>query len=111
MSAHPRPPHLCARCVLASGAIVTAIIASFAYLPLDLGRLFTLDAAHDLAGFFFSFFPPDLSSPYVVKVARASLETLAVSAVGTAIAAAFGVVLALPASGRHGDTWRRGTRF
>ena len=111
MSAHPRALHLCARCLLASAAIATGIIASFAYLPLDLGRLFTLDAAHDLGGFFFSFFPPDLSSAYVAKVGTASLETLAVSAVGTAIAAAFGVVLALPASGRHGETWRRGTRF
>lgn len=97
--------------MIATGAILTLIVASFLYLPLDLGRLFTADAAQELLRFGLSFFPPDLSRGYAVKVASASLETLAVSAVGTALAAGFGVVLALPASGRYGNASRRCTRF
>jgi phosphonate transport system permease protein len=96
---------------LVTGAIAAAIGASFAYLPLDLARLFTVDSARELGRFFFSFFPPDVSSNYLAKVGSASLETLAVSAVGTALAAALGLVLALPASGRYGHAIRRATRF
>lgn len=103
--------HLCVRCILVLIAIAMAIVGSFVYLPLDLGRLLTLDATRELAGFFLSFFPPDLSRAYVAKVGSAALETLAVSAVGTGVAAAFGLFLALPASGRHGNAFRRGTRF
>jgi len=88
-----------------------AIVASFAYLPLDLGRLLSLDAIRELGTFFLSFFPPDVSPGYIAKTSQASLETLAVSAVGTALAAAGGLLLALPASGRYGDAMRRCTRF
>ena len=109
----PRRPalRLCARCLFITGGLVAAIVASFAYLPLDLGRLFTLDAARELAGFFLSFFPPDVTRGYLAKVGTASLETLAVSAVGTALAAAGGLILALPASGRYGGVLRGCTRF
>ena len=103
--------HLCTRCVLVVTALATAIVASFIDLPLDLGRLFTLDAAHELGRYFLSFFPPDVSTGYLAKVASASLETLAVSAVGTTLAAACALALALPASGRYGVTMRRCTRF
>lgn len=107
----PEALHLCARCIVAMAAIAVAIVGSFVYLSLDLGRLFTLDAMHELTAFFLSFFPPDLSRAYMGKVGSAALETLAVSAVGTAIAAAFGLFLALPASGRYGSALRRCTRF
>src|SRR5215475_2607892 len=106
-----RPPLLCARCLLVTAALAAAIVASFAYLPLDLARLFTVDAARELGRFFLSFFPPDVSSNYRAKVGRASLETLAVSAVGTALAAVCGLALALTASGRYGNVTRRCTRF
>jgi phosphonate transport system permease protein len=103
--------HLCARCLLAVAALAAAVVASFLYLPLDLGRLFTMDAARELGRFFLSFFPPDMSKGYVAKVGSATLETLAVSAVGTSLAAACGLALALPASGRYGNVVRRCTRF
>ena len=102
---------VCTRCMLVIAALAIAIAASFAYLPLDLARLFTADAARELGRFFVSFFPPDVSSGYLAKVARASLETLAVSAVGTALAAALGLLLALPAAGRYGNALRRATRL
>jgi phosphonate transport system permease protein len=44
------------------------------------------------------FFPPDLSAVFVRKVAWAAWETLAMSALGTAIAAVLGLALAVPAS-------------
>lgn len=110
-ASHASAIQVCTRCVLALAALAAAIVASFAYLPLDLGRLFTLDAARELGRFFVSFLPPDTSSGYVAKVARASLETLAISAVGTALAAAGGVLLALPAAGRYGNALRRATRL
>ena len=110
-ASRPYALRLCARCLLAVAAVATAIVASFVYLPLDLGRLLGMDAALELGRFFLSFFPPDVSSRYLAKVAQASLETLAVSAVGTALAAAIGLVFALPASGRYGNVLRRCTRF
>ena len=112
MSAYrPHARRLCARCLFVVAAVAAAIVASFVYLPLDLGRLLSLDAALELGRYFLSFFPPDVSGGYVAKVASASLETLAVSAVGTALAAAVGLGLALPASGRYGNVMRRCTRF
>jgi phosphonate transport system permease protein len=107
----PRALRPCARCLFAVAASAAALAASFVYLPLDLGRLFTADAARELGSFFLSFFPPDVSSGYLAKTAKASLETLAVSAVSTALAAAFGLALALPASGRHGSVLRRCMRL
>lgn len=107
----PYALRLCARCLFVVAAVVTASIASFAYLPLGLGRLLAVDAALELGRFFVSFFPPQVSGGYLAKVGSASLETLAVSAVGTAFAAAIGLALALPASGRYGNLMRRCTRF
>jgi len=107
----PDAMRLCVRCLFAGAALATAVVASFAYLQLDLGRLVTPDAARELTGFFLSFFPPAVSSSYLAKVGSASLETLAVSAVGTSLAAAFGLALALPASGRYGKATLRCTRF
>ena len=102
---------LCSRCLFTAAAIVALIVASFAYLPLDLPRLFTLDAARELGRFFVSFFPPDLSHAYLAKIGNAALETLAVSAIATLLAAAAGMVLALPASGRYGKSAQAATRF
>jgi phosphonate transport system permease protein len=44
------------------------------------------------------FFPPDLSPVFVNKVAWAAWETLAMSALGTVMAALLGLALAVPAS-------------
>jgi phosphonate transport system permease protein len=46
--------------------------------------------------FIVSFFPLDLSSDWLAQVARGSWETLAISAIGTLLAALFGLLLALP---------------
>lgn len=92
----------CATCWLTAAAVVLVVAASFAYLSLGLEQLLTAEAWRYMGEFFFSFFPPDLSNDFLLKVGKGSLETLAISSVGTLLAALLGLVLALPASGRHG---------
>jgi phosphonate transport system permease protein len=57
-----------------------------------------MEAARSMGRFVAEFFPPDLSPVFVNKVAWAAWETLAMSALGTAIAAVLGLALAVPAS-------------
>jgi len=102
---------LCLKCLLTLLAVAIAVAASFAYLSLDLGRLFSADTAGEMLRFLLDFFPPELSSGFLAKTATSMLETLAVSAVGTLCAAVLGFALALPASGMFGDVLRPLARF
>jgi phosphonate transport system permease protein len=56
-----------------------------------------------MARFAAEFFPPDLQPGFVRQVLAATWETLAMSALGTVLAAALGLALALPASRLHAD--------
>lgn len=87
---------------LALAALLAAVWASFAYLSLDLASLLTADARSQMGRYVVSFFPPDLSREYLARIGNGTLETIAISAIGTALAAVMGLVLALPASGRFG---------
>jgi phosphonate transport system permease protein len=91
-------------------AMASLVVASFWTLPIKWGELFTADAARTTVEFLRGFAPPETSAPFLSKMAWASLETLSMSAIGTAIAAAFGIVFALPASGRFGPAARLATR-
>jgi ABC-type phosphate/phosphonate transport system, permease component len=102
MANKTKAAQLCMSCLLTLIAVAAVVSASFAYLSLNLGRLFSMDAAGEMLRFLQSFFPPDLSAGFLARTARGMLETLAMSAVGTLCAAVLGLVLALPASGRHG---------
>ena len=51
-----------------------------------------------MAKFFNELLSPNLSSIFLSKILVASLETIAMSAVGTLVAAVLGILLALPAS-------------
>lgn len=93
---------LCLSCVITLVIAALVVVASFAYLSLGLERLFSLEAGGQMLDFFLSFFPPDLSAVHLRKTAWAAVETLAVSAVGTLLAAVGGLLLCLPASGRYG---------
>ncbi len=86
--------------VLAGCAAATA--ASFAYLGADFIALLSGESARQMAKFAVGFFPPDLSAEFLRRVGRGAAETLAISALGTLLAALAGVVLALPAAGRWG---------
>jgi phosphonate transport system permease protein len=98
----------CTACWFTLGLLLL-IIASFWSLALQWSAFFSADAAASMSRFVKEFFPPDLSPTFLKKVAIASLETLAMSALGTLLAAIFGLALALPASRKHeGDTaWSR----
>jgi phosphonate transport system permease protein len=97
------PPLFDARCQACwfSLGLVVLVAASFWTLDLQWAAFFSTDALQAMGRFVGEFFPPDFSASFLRKVAWASAETLAMSALGTLIAAAFGLALALPASRTH----------
>lgn len=84
--------------------LLAAMTGSFVYLALDVRQLFSADSAAQMWKYCVQFFPPDLSTEYMAQAWRGTLETIAISAVGTLLAAIFGMLLALPGSGRFGLT-------
>jgi phosphonate transport system permease protein len=105
------PPPRCVRCWVASALVLAAVVASFAYLSIDYGALFTAESIGLMGKFIAEFFPPDFSSAFLARTAWGALQTLAVSALGTLLAAMGAAALALPASGRSGLLARQGCRF
>ena len=96
----------CKACWFTVG-IVLLVALSFWSLDLQWRAFFSADAGRSMGRFAAEFFPPDLSAAFVRKVVAASAETLAMSALGTLLAAFFGMLLALPASRTHeGDAAR-----
>jgi len=96
----------CKACWFTVG-IVLLVALSFWSLDLQWRAFFSAHAGRSMGRFAAEFFPPDLSAAFVRKVVAASAETLAMSALGTLLAAFFGVLLALPASRTHeGDAAR-----
>ena len=91
--------------------VLAAVVASFAYLAVDWLAVVRGDAPRLMVRFVAEFFPPDLSAGFLRKTAWAALETLAVSSLGTVLAALAGALLALPASGRLGAFARPAARF
>jgi len=89
------------------GAWVIAALASGYFLGLPMGELFSAKAARDMGSFIASMFPPDLDRTFLLSIGPAVIETLAVSVLGTAIAAVLGICLAYPAAqhlhARSGD--------
>jgi len=90
----------CRLCWFVAGLVVLTV-ASFWTLDLQWHQFLSSAALVSMARFAAEFFPPDLSAPFVAKVTRAAWETLAMSALGTTLAAALGLALALPASRMH----------
>jgi len=82
--------------------IGAAVLASFAYLSLDLGALSSADSLWQMGAYVQRFLEPDLSTKHLTTIGRGALETLAMSALGTLLAAVFGLLLALPSAGRFG---------
>ena len=70
--------------------------ASFWLLSIDWSALFSRDALQSMGSFVAGFFSPDLSAAWLRKVAQGVWETLAISVIGTLLAAAAGLLLALP---------------
>jgi phosphonate transport system permease protein len=105
------PPLFDARCracwfVVAALALV---IASFWSLDLQWSRFLSADALRRMGRFAAELLSPNLDAPFLRKLLPAALETLAMSIVGTLLAAVGGLLLALPASKLHADDkarWR-----
>lgn len=97
------PPLFNARCQACwfVAAVLLLVLASFWTLQLKWGEFLSLDALRSMGRFLAEFFPPDTSPAFVRKVLLGAWETLAMSALGTALAAAAGLLLALPASRIH----------
>jgi phosphonate transport system permease protein len=97
------PPLFHARCQACwfVAAVLLLVLASFWTLQLKWGEFLSLDALRSMGRFLAEFFPPDTSPAFVRKVLLGAWETLAMSALGTALAAAAGLLLALPASRLH----------
>ncbi|MES2740383.1 MAG: phosphonate ABC transporter, permease protein PhnE [Pseudomonadota bacterium] len=111
--AHGAPPAPPARrwSGWALGLILAALVAaSFASLPLRWAAFFTPQAARGTLEFLAGFAPPDLAPRFLRKTAWATLETLSMSALGTLLAAAAGLLMALPAAGRFGAGARAASR-
>lgn len=107
----PAPPLIRLSTLLLLLALLALAVASFATLPLQWSALFTADAARTTGEFLRGFSPPDMSPAFLNKTVLACVETLSMSALGTAIAVLFGIALALPASGRFGNMARGATRL
>lgn len=107
-----RPP--VSPAVWIAAASVALAAASFWSLDLRLGELLGAGALASMGRFAREFFPPDTSSAFLWRVLGAAWETVAMSALGTLLAAAGGLVLALPAARTHAEDparWRAPTRL
>lgn len=105
------PPLFNARCKVCwfLAGLGLLVLASFWSLNLRWSAFFSMEALHSMGRFASEFFPPDLSPEFVRKVVIGSWETLAMSALGTLLAAVAGLALALPAARMHVDdaAWSR----
>ncbi len=91
--------------------LLAAAIASFIYLGIDLGALFGGDSLSQMGRYASGFLHPDFSTPHLNAIFQGALETLAMSAIGTLLAALLGLLLALPAAGRFGWLAASGSRL
>ncbi|WP_342119662.1 phosphonate ABC transporter, permease protein PhnE [Pseudoduganella sp. OTU4001] len=110
MSHMPAPPPRSWSGWLFSAALLVLVVASFATLSLKLGELFTLEAMHSMGNFLAGFTPPEMAGGFLRKTAIATIETLAMSALGTLLAVAGGLLLAIPGAGRFGRAPRAAVR-
>lgn len=99
--------------MLLLGMVVLAV-GSFIEVGVDWGKLFSLDAAQRMGRFLGEMANPAREPAFLARLGVATLETLAMSAVGTLLAAMLGLLLALPASrvpGQPASLWLAPTRW
>ncbi|CAN7404810.1 phosphonate ABC transporter, permease protein PhnE [Duganella sp. LjRoot269] len=102
----PKPPARDWTVLSLMALLAVLIAASFATLPLKWREFFTAEAVNSTIELLAGFAPPDLSAPFLVKTGWATIETMAMSALGTLLAVIAGLAFSLPASGRFGKTPR-----
>lgn len=104
MRSQPKaPPIFDARCRACwfTALLMTLIVVSFWSLNLDWRAFFSAEAGDSMLRFVREFFPPDLSTAFLIKVGIGAGETFAMSLLGTFLAMVLGVFIALPASTLH----------
>lgn len=98
------PPPLfgarCKACWLVAGVLVLVVL-SFLTLDLKWAQFLSSDALRKMARFVGELLHPTGEAAFLQKLLKATLETLAMSALGTLIASVSGLLLALPASHTH----------
>jgi phosphonate transport system permease protein len=90
----------CTVCWILLG-MLALIVVSFASLDLQLGRLFSVEAAQRMGKFVGELLSPSVDVGFLKRLGIASLETLAMSALGTLLALILGLLLAVPASRKY----------
>jgi phosphonate transport system permease protein len=97
------PPIFSLRCTVCwiLLAMIVLIVVSFASLDMQLGRLFSVEAAQRMGKFVGELLSPSVDATFLKRLAIASLETLAMSALGTLLALIMGLLLAVPASRKY----------
>ncbi|MGM3387513.1 phosphonate ABC transporter, permease protein PhnE [Stutzerimonas stutzeri] len=91
--------------------LLLAVVASFTYLQLDAAAVFSLEGAQRMGDYAAGFLHPDVSASQLRATGLGALETLAMSAIGTLLAALLGLSLALPAAGRFGSLSKAASRL
>jgi phosphonate transport system permease protein len=106
------PPKLfdarCRACWFVAAAIAL-VAASFWSLDLQWAKFLSAGALARMGRFLGELLSPNLEAAFLRKILPAALETMAMSIVGTLLALAGGLLLALPASKLHADDparWR-----
>lgn len=94
------PPIFRARCIACwlVAAVICLIVASFVSLDLQWRSFFSIESMQRMGHFVGELLVPATDPRFLGKLFVASLETLAMSALGTLLAAVSGLLLALPAS-------------
>lgn len=111
------PPKLfsarCAACWFLLG-LAALTFASFWTLDLQWAKFLSADSARKMGKFLAELLSPSVDPAFLKKLLIASLETIAMSALGTLLAVIAGLALALPASRTHAEDkayWRMPTRL
>ncbi|WP_208280785.1 phosphonate ABC transporter, permease protein PhnE [Massilia oculi] len=110
LQAPPAPPRDLRTWLILLG-LLALVVASFASLPLQWSAFFTAEAIDSAREFLAGFAPPETGTPFLVNTLGALWETLAMSAIGTLLAAIVGLPLALAGAGRLGRVARLATRL
>ncbi|TFZ01121.1 phosphonate ABC transporter, permease protein PhnE [Ramlibacter rhizophilus] len=110
------PPLFDARCkacwfVL---AVVALVVLSFWSLDLQWGRFVSAQALDRMGQFLLQLLAPSTEAAFLLRLVPAVFETLAMSVLGTLLAAVAGLVIAFPASrlpGAEASVWRGPARL